>query len=101
MSCPVSSHLARRRLHGTNDLVVAGAAAKIAGEPIANLGFGRIGIAREQFARRNQDAWSADAALQAVELKEMALQRMQFIALGHALDGVDPGAVDFDAEHEA
>ncbi len=96
-----SSHFFCRRLHRADDLVVAGAPAEVAGQPVADFGFGRIGIALEQRACGDQDAGRTDAALRAVELKELLLQRMQLVALGHALDGVDLGAVGLDREHEA
>src|SRR5882672_9136834 len=87
------SHFLGGRQHRTDDLVVSGAPAQIAGEPVAHLGFGRVGIALEQRLGGDQDAGRTDAALQSVELEEVALQRMQVLALGHAFDGFDRLAV--------
>src|ERR1700722_7905011 len=42
------SHFLCGRQHRANDLVVAGAAAQVAGEPVAHLGFARVGIAVQQ-----------------------------------------------------
>src|SRR5580704_18961783 len=55
------SHFLGGREHRANDLVVPGAAAQVAGEPVAHFGFGRIGIAVEQRLGGNQDAGRADA----------------------------------------
>ena len=41
--------------NGANDLVVAGAPAEVAGEPVANLGFGRVRIALQQGLGRNRE----------------------------------------------
>src|SRR5262249_19925004 len=95
------SHFLGGGQHRANDLVVAGAAAKIAGEPIAHLRFGRIGIAVEQRFGGDQDPRRADAALRSVELEETALQRVQFVALRHPLDGLDLFAVGLDRKHQA
>ena len=76
--------------HRAHDLVVTGAAAEIAGQPEANLGLGRIGVALEQRLGRDQEARRADAALQGGMLEELALQRMQLVAVGDALDGAEP-----------
>src|SRR5216684_4461951 len=73
----------------SDDLVVTGAAAKIAGQPVADFGFGRIGVLGEQRARRHQEARRADAALECGHLDELLLQGMQLVAVGHAFDGLD------------
>src|SRR6266849_2305717 len=95
------SHFLGGSKYRANDLVVAGAAAQVAGEPIAHFGFGRIGAAVEQRLGGDQDPRRADAALRSIEFEETALQRMQFIALRHALDGFDLLAVGFDREDQA
>ena len=68
-------------MHGADDLVVAGAAAEIAGQPVAHLGLGRIGIALQQRLGGDEEAGRADAALQRGVLEELALQRMQLSPL--------------------
>ena len=69
-----------------NDLVIAGASAKIARQRIANLGLARMRIVIEQRLGRHQEAGSANTALEAGVLEELLLQRMQLGALREALD---------------
>src|SRR6266436_4609234 len=73
------SHFLGGSKYRANDLVVAGAAAQVAGDPIAHFGFGRIGAPIKQRLGGDQDPGRADAALQPVELEEIALQRMQVL----------------------
>src|SRR3954470_18878398 len=47
-----------------HDLVVAGAAAQIAGQPVAHFGFGRVRIALEQRLGGDQDSGRTETALQ-------------------------------------
>src|SRR5262245_31710667 len=72
-------------LDGLDDLVVAGAAAQVAGDAVADLVLARVGVAGEQRARAHQHAGRAEAALQAVALPEAFLERMQLAARGEAL----------------
>ena len=67
--------------NGADDLVVAGAAAEVAGEPVARLGFRRIRIAVQQGLGRDQHARRAEAALQRRMLEEFPLQRVEIMAL--------------------
>src|SRR5215831_13343877 len=97
----LAAHLGGRIEHGADDLVVAGAAAEIAGEPVARLGLGRAGIAVEQRLGGDQQARRAEAALQRRMLEEFALQRMQAVAVRHALDGLDAMAFGLDRQHQA
>src|ERR1700739_2523619 len=60
-----------------NDLVIAGASAKVARESVANLGLARMRVVIEQRFGRHQKAWSADAALEAPVLQGLLLGRMQ------------------------
>src|SRR5690606_5259186 len=94
-------HLGGSVHHGTYDLVVAGAAAKVAREPVAHLGLGRVRSAVEQRLGRNEEAGGTDSALQGGMLEKLALQRMQRLATAHAFDGLDRLAVRLDAEHQA
>src|ERR1051325_7537287 len=87
--------------HGADDLVVAGAAAKIAGKPIAGLFLGRVLVLVEQRLRRDDKDGGAEAALQGGVLEEFLLHRMQLVALGDALDRGDRAAFGLDAEHQA
>src|SRR6202030_2221338 len=61
--------------HRTDDLVVAGAAAQIAGEPIAGLFLGRVLVLIEQRLRRDDKARGAKAALQRGVLEKFLLHR--------------------------
>ena len=83
-------HLGGGIQHGADDLVVAGAAAQIAGEPVAHLG-PRSGSGSRRAAPwpRRSEARRAEAALQRGVLEEFLLQRVQVVALGHALDRLD------------
>ncbi len=53
--------LGRRVEHGADDLVVAGAAAQVAGQPVAHLGLARLRVALEQRLGGDQEAvaWTA------------------------------------------
>src|ERR1700722_5146228 len=96
-----AAHLRRRIEHGADDLVVAGAAAEVAGEPVACLGLARVRVAREQRLGGDQEAGRAEAALQRRMLEELLLQRMQVVAVRHALDGLDRVPFGLDGEHQA
>src|SRR5262249_21747388 len=87
--------------HRAHDLVVARAPAEIAGQPVADLGVARVRVALQQRAAGHEEAGGADPALQRRVLEELLLQRVQRLAPGHALDGLDPAAVHLAAQHEA
>src|SRR5919106_290364 len=87
--------------HGAHDLVVAGAAAEIAGQPVAHLGLAGVGIAVEQGFGGDQEPRRTDAALQRGMLQELHLQRVQLLAVRHALDGLDRAALGFRRQHQA
>src|SRR5262249_37376137 len=82
-------------------LVVAGAAAEIAGEPIARLFLGRVLVLVEERLCRDDKARRAKAALQRRMLEELLLDRVQLVAFGDALDSLDLAAFRFDTEHQA
>src|SRR5262245_57551701 len=96
-----ASHLGGRIEHGADDLVVTGAPAEVAGEPVARLGFGRIRIALEQRLGGDQQAGRAEAALQRRMLEEFSLQRMQIVPARHAFDRLDRAAFGLHGEHQA
>ena len=60
-----------------HDLVVAGAPAQVAGQPVADLGVGRIRVLLEQRLAGHDEAGRADPALQRGVLQELLLQRME------------------------
>src|SRR5882757_2358710 len=82
----VASVMAMRlRGEGLNrayDVGVAGTAADIAGEVMANFALGRVGVLGEQLPDRHDHAGRAEAALQGVVLMEGRLNRMQSAAAG-------------------
>ena len=88
-------------LHGLDDLVITGAAAQIAGEPVADLGISRIRVFFEQCLRSHEDAGGAKSALKGSLVDEDLLQGMQLFAIRHAFDGFDLGAFGFNAENQA
>src|SRR4030095_15833893 len=71
--------------HRLDNLVVPGAAAQVPRQPVAHLFLGRVEIALQQRFRRDEDAGRADAALERCVLQELLLQRVQLLAVGHAL----------------
>src|SRR5207249_2196466 len=78
------------RLH---DVVVAGAAAEVALELVADLLFRRLRIALEQLVGGHDHTRRAEAALEPVLLPEPLLDRMQLAVPREALDRRDGGAV--------
>src|SRR6267378_2123362 len=101
-SFPFLRHALRRELHRLDDLLIAGAAAQVSADRIANLLFGRIRIRIQQSLGGDQHPWSAVAALQAVRLAEAVLQDAQrSVGFGETLDGGDAVAVRLHGIHEA
>src|SRR5215217_1585483 len=93
---PCSSGRGRRlarlaELDRLDDVVVAGAAADVAVERLADLLLARLRVVGEQLHRRHHHPRRAEAALQAVALAERRLHRVKLAALGEALDGRDLG----------
>ena len=87
--------------HRLDDVVVAGAAAEVARERLADLLLGRRRVALQQVGRSHDHARRAVAALQPVVLPERLLERMQRALLAHSLDRLDLGAVRLDGEQRA
>src|SRR3546814_16857499 len=75
--------------HGLDDLVVPGAAAEVARQPVAGLGLGRVGMPLKQRLRRSQQARGAEAALKRAFLTEVPMQRVQLLALSPSLERLD------------
>src|SRR5829696_3274230 len=88
-------------LDGLDDVHVARAAAQVAGDPLADLVLGRIGVLLQQVGGLHDHAGGAEAALEAVLVPERLLERVQLAALLHALDRAHLGAVRLDGEHRA
>ena len=87
--------------HGLDDLLVAGAAAEVAGEPLLDLGTVRMGDLRQQRPRRHELARDTEAALGGTGLEERFLERVEPVADGQPLHRRDRGAIGLDAEHQA
>src|ERR1700730_2154 len=86
--------------HRADDLVITGTPAKVAGEPVARLLFGRVQVLVEQRLGRDDESRRAEAALQRRMLEEFLLHRVQFVTLGDALDGLDLVAFRLGSEHQ-
>src|SRR4029079_11445082 len=95
------SHRDGRVLHGGDDLVVTGAPAEVAGEPVADLRVGRIWIPLEKRLAGHDETRRADAALERGVLEELLLQGVEGLPLRHALDRLDPVSPDLAAQHQA
>src|SRR5437773_2372496 len=99
---PVSGRLRRERLRRVldrlDDVLVARAAAQVAGHPVADLLLRRARVLLQQPVRAGDHPGRAVAALQAVLLRERLLQRMQLAALLEALDGEHVGALALHGE---
>src|SRR5262245_5017085 len=78
-SCFLRRWLLRRRLHLVHDVLVAGAAAEVALEAVADLVVGRIRVRLENRARGHDHAGRAVAALEAVLLPESFLHRVELV----------------------
>src|SRR5258706_1253823 len=84
-----------------HDVLVAGTAAQIARQAIADLVVGRARTLAQQVDHGHQHAGRAKPALQRVVLAECGLHRMQRLDRAQPLDGLDPLAVGLDGEHQA
>src|SRR6185312_4395168 len=79
-------HLGSRGLHSADDALVAGAAAQVARKRDPDLVLAGSGVAVEQRLRRDQHARRAEAALHPALGEELALERVQLLVFGQALD---------------
>jgi len=87
--------------HRLHDLAVTGAAAQHAAQAVLHLGFGGVGVARQQIGRRQDHAWRADAALGAQVPVEGGLDGRQPPVAAQALDGGDGAAARLGHGREA
>jgi hypothetical protein len=81
--------------------VIAGAAADIAFQPVANFFLAGVGIAVHQVDRAHHHAWRAKPALQAVIVAKRLLHRMQSVTVGQAFNGRHFGALGLHRQHRA
>src|SRR5262245_39404131 len=90
-----ASHGARAGGDRLDDVVVAGAAAEIAVELVADRFLVElVPLAAHDIERRHDHAGGAEAALQAMVLAKRLLHRMQLVAGRHPFDGQHIGAVE-------
>ena len=88
--------------HGLDDVLVAGAAAEIRREGVANLGLSGFRVIAKICGQGHQDAGRAKAALQAMRFLECGLQGMELAIRGRqALNSLDGVAVRLDRQHDA
>ena len=91
----------RRGGDGVDDLGVAGAAAEVAGDRLADVLVDRRAALVEIGAGRHEHARRADAALGAAVLQECLLERVQATGRREALDRQDRLALDLRQRHQA
>src|SRR5216683_5764657 len=85
----------------SNNVGVAGAAADVAGDAVADLALRACSLAQDQVARGDQHRRRAKAALQSVMLMEIPPQCRQDRIAGKAFDGLHGAVVAGDREHQA
>src|SRR5262249_8007575 len=89
-------------LRGVHDVLVAGAAAEVGGDRVADVVLGRLRVIAKERGQRHQDAGRAKATLQAVRLTKGALQWIaRAVRGGQALDRLNLMAVRLDGQHQA
>src|SRR5262249_51619396 len=98
-----ASHVLRARRDGFDDVVIAGAAAQVAFQLLADgLVVEVVAFTVDHVDRGHDHAWRAEAALKTVMLAERRLHRMQFgRARGQAFDRQHVGTVRRQRQHRA
>src|SRR5687767_2218586 len=96
----VMSAPSRGRQRGRDDVLVARAAAQVAGDRLPHLGLGRIRGLPQEARERHQEARRAEAALKAVMLAERLLKRIEPVAVGETLHGLDLAPVYLRREQQ-
>ena len=87
--------------HGVEDLRVAGAATEVARQRLADLVVARVGAARKQVDRRDDEPRRAEAALDGACVDERLLDRMQAPPSRQPFDRRHLVPVGLHGEHEA
>ena len=93
-------HPGCRGLHRIEDVEIAGAAAKIGRQRLAQPLLVDIGLALQHARGQHQEARGAEPALQRVMVDEGLLQRVQPVAVGEPFHRPDLGAVGLGGEHQ-
>jgi hypothetical protein len=88
-------------LDGFDDLVVASAAAEVAGQIEANLFFAGCRVFFEQRFGLHDETWRADPALQSRSFEESTLHFVEMVSASHAFDRLQVGAFRFHCQDEA
>src|SRR5918992_5326652 len=92
----------RGTVDGLDDVLIAGAAAQVAGDAFEYVVLGRPGVVAQQGGDRTKEAGGTEPALQAVALLEGALHRRQrTVRPGEAFDGRDGVPGDAHRERQA
>jgi hypothetical protein len=92
----------RKGLNRTYDVVVAGAAADVTAQAVANFVLARVRILLEQLADPHNHSWRAEPALQRVVLVECRLNWVQRTAGGsQAFDGRDGRSIGHHRQYGA
>src|SRR5262249_32802089 len=86
---------------GGDDVLVAGAAAEVTGDGLANLWLGGIRAVLQELRQRHEETRRAEPALQAVVLPEGLLQRIEPVAVGQRLHGPDLTTVHLCRKEQA
>src|ERR1019366_4862004 len=101
MMLSLPSHFRGGIENGADDFVVAGAAAQVAGQPVAYLALSWVLVVIQQGLRGDDQPRRAETALQRRVLEELLLHRVQHVAGGDALDRDDVTALGLGGEHQA
>src|SRR5262245_8060138 len=88
-------------LNRVDDVLITGAAAEIAGDPLTDLALGRLRVVLQQSDRRHDHPGRAETALQPVFFPEAFLQRVQLAVRGEPLDRRDGRSVGLHREERA
>src|SRR5262245_42201280 len=88
-------------LYRLDDLHIAGAAADVAAQRLADFPFSRMGVATQQPGGSHNEARCAIPALGAELLMEATLHGGEGAALAERLDGIDPLARNRCCQSEA
>src|SRR5215207_1196008 len=99
--CLRRPHLDLRRPDRLDDVLIAGATAKVRRQQIEQILVADVRISLQRVNRQHQETRRAEAALQPVMRHECALHRMQRVALGQTLDGADRLSLRLHREHQA
>src|SRR5258708_38986792 len=96
----MAMRLRRQRFNGAHDVVVAGAAANVAGEVVTDFTLRRVRGFLEQLAHAHDHPRCAETALQSVMFMEIRLERMQGATTRcEASDGRDRGSTPLDCQN--